>query len=101
MPISYSTTTAKFVGECSIEDASELTEWLLAKPARKVDLAQCRNLHTALLQPLLVLAPAIKALPKEERLARWISPLLPAPVASATRIASRKRTKPSIEQVLA
>lgn len=102
MPIRYTATTARFDGVCAIEEAGELAEWLMARPqgkgagraARKVDLAPCTALHTALIQVLMALAPPIKNPPKAEALARWLGGCLAMqPGSAGAPVARQPREK--------
>ena len=85
MPIAYAKSVARFEGECTVEEALDLAEWLRAGPRRKVDLAACTHLHAALLQTLLALRPKVAAPFAAGPLARWIQPLLPEAASSARR----------------
>lgn len=78
MPIAYARNVARFEGECTVEEALDLAEWLRGPGRRKkVDLAACTHLHAALLQTLLALRPAVAAPFADPALGRWIQPLLP------------------------
>lgn len=87
MPVTFHGATATFAGDCTVEEAGPLTEWLLAHPKGRAQLRTCTGLHAALLQTLMALRPAIVALPIEADLARAIAPVLP-PV---TPVRARKR----------
>lgn len=76
MAIRFEGTTARFDGACSAEEALPLLEWLEATPGARVDLSGCTALHTALLQVLLAIRPAVAAGPEEDFLKRWVAPLL-------------------------
>jgi hypothetical protein len=77
MAIRYAGNTAMLDGQCAVEDAGELAEWLIADATRAVDLAACEGVHTAVLQCLMALRPPLAAAPADPTLARWLGPLLP------------------------
>jgi hypothetical protein len=70
MPIDLTGPVAVLEGHCSVEEAEPLLEWLRAAPAPAVDLSACAHAHTAVLQVLLALRPALAAAPADEFLAR-------------------------------
>jgi hypothetical protein len=76
MPIRFEDRTAVFEGDCSVEEAVFLTEWLEATRPALVDLSGCTGLHTALLQALLAADASIAAEPEDPFLRRWVAPLL-------------------------
>lgn len=78
MPIRFEERKAVFDGDCALEEAMPLAEWLEAGPAA-VDLSACTGLHTALLQLLLAGGVRLDAAPADPFLARWVAPLLPTP----------------------
>jgi hypothetical protein len=54
-----------YLGEqCPVEDAEELFAWLIDKPMRKVDASACQEMHTAVLQTLLLCRPKLVKLPQ-------------------------------------
>lgn len=62
-------------GVCGVEEALPLLEALAGGAA--LSLGRCTHLHTAPLQVLLALRPALRgAPPAEPFLARWVAPLL-------------------------
>lgn len=77
MAISYAQDTATLQDICGVEEGGEFAEWLIADPARKVDLGPCTALHSSILQSLMALAPGIVALPQDPQLARWLGGILP------------------------
>lgn len=102
MAIRYQGDVAVFEQQCAVEEAADLAEWLLADRSRRIDLAACTGLHSALVQTLMALAPPMLAPPGDAALARWLGPVLPpAPVepvaepaqatAPKTRTTSRTR----------
>lgn len=76
MPIRYDADLARFEAACTVEDALPFAEWLEATAAPRVDLSACTDLHTALLQLLLAVRPAMTAGPADVFLARWVGPVL-------------------------
>lgn len=90
MAIRYAGNTAVLDGQCAVEDAGELAEWLIADATRGVDLAACEGLHTAVLQCLMALRPPLSAIPADPALARWLGPVL-GPVQSPSCEAPRRR----------
>lgn len=80
MGLRYDADLAVLEGQCAVEDAGELAEWLIADRTRRVDLAPCGGMHAAVLQTLMALRPPLVALPDDADLARWLSPALPSVV---------------------
>ena len=76
MPVSYKKNLVQLNGVVSVEDAEGLLEWLLKRPAAKVDLAGCTHLHPANLQVLMAAGCAVKALPLDQGLAAWVASAL-------------------------
>lgn len=81
MAIHYAAECATLEGQCTVEEAGDFAEWLIAEPARKVDLAACTGVHAAVLQCLMALAPAVVAPPQDAGLARWLGRIVPLPAA--------------------
>ncbi|HEY0836751.1 MAG TPA: hypothetical protein VGE72_22765 [Azospirillum sp.] len=79
MPIRFDASLAYFEGDCTVEEALPLNDWLLAEPSPSVDLTRCTGLHTALFQLLLAARPALAAAPEDPFLARWVAPPLRGP----------------------
>ncbi|HYD67661.1 hypothetical protein [Azospirillum sp.] len=79
MPIRFDASLAHFEGDCTVEEALPLNDWLLAEKGPAVDLRRCTGLHTALLQLLLATRPALASGPEDPFLARWVAPLLHGP----------------------
>jgi ABC-type transporter Mla MlaB component len=63
-------------GECRVEDAERLLEHLQADRSRRVDLSRAGTLHTAVVQVLLALRPAISGRSDDPFVRDWIEPLL-------------------------
>lgn len=76
MPIRFDGTTARFDGDCSVEEALPLLEWLAATGDAVVDLEPCTGLHTSVLQVLMAARAPVSAGPADPFLARWVAPLL-------------------------
>lgn len=79
MPLEFRDHEVRLVETCGAEEALELSDWLSNTELPKVDIAECTNLHPALLQTLLAYKPVLSAEPKDPFLIRWIRPML-APV---------------------
>lgn len=76
MPISYKKTVAVLQDYCTIEEAETLLEWLLEHPKAKLNLKQLEHLHTAVLQVIMALQPAISAMPDDIHNFYWLEALL-------------------------
>lgn len=76
MPIRFEDRRAVFDGDCTLEEAMALAEWLETGPAA-ADLGRCTGLHTALLQLLLAGGVRLDTPPGDPFLTRWVAPLLP------------------------
>ncbi|OJU09306.1 MAG: hypothetical protein BGN86_14255 [Caulobacterales bacterium 68-7] len=63
-------------GDCGVEDAEAVVAALMADAAARVDLSQCRQLHTAVVQALLVFRPRIDGTPADHFLATFVAPAL-------------------------
>ena len=64
-------------GDCHVEAAETLVALIQAHPGRPVDLSQCRHLHSAVIQALLVLAPPRRGGCADSFLEAWILSSLP------------------------
>ena len=53
MPVIVGKASASLQGVCTVEDAEPLVQWLLAHPGGNVEMKDCENLHSAVLQTLL------------------------------------------------
>jgi len=76
MPITYQKNQALLTGVVTVEDAEGLLEWLLKKPAGKVDLSGCSHLHPANLQVLMAAGRSRYLPPDDPGLAAWLDPAL-------------------------
>ena len=54
---------ARIEGEAAPDDAESLLAWLLDHPKGKLNLKNCSNLHSAVLQVIMVFRPAISVWP--------------------------------------
>ncbi len=63
MPIVYLKTVARLEGECGVEEAEGLFEWLHENPRGKINLKACEHLHSAIIQVLMALRPCVSACP--------------------------------------
>ncbi len=68
---------ARLNGQISADDAENLLEWIQQHPKGKLDLSECRHLHTACLQVLMVTGQKISAWPADNSLAAWLHNTLP------------------------
>ncbi|MDO9336512.1 MAG: hypothetical protein Q7T61_08925 [Caulobacter sp.] len=75
-------------GDCGVEDAEPLAAALEAMPSATVDISPCRQLHSAVVQALLVFRPYIEGVPSDPFLNAFVLPSLaksvePQPVSPA------------------
>lgn len=63
-------------GDCRLEEAETLAALLDQEPGLTLDFSQCRQLHAAILQTLLVYRPRIEGEASDPFLERWILPRL-------------------------
>ncbi|WP_395671790.1 hypothetical protein [Phenylobacterium sp.] len=63
-------------GDCRVEEAETLLQLLQADPAASVDISQCRHLHGAVAQVLLVFGPAVTGIPQTPYLRDLVLPNL-------------------------
>jgi hypothetical protein len=75
MPIRFTKNVAYLEGECDMDDVEPLLEWFREHPKGKVNLKECQFLHTAVLQILMAVRPAVTVMPADEALSRWMPPL--------------------------
>ncbi len=77
MPIRYEASTVYFEGECMVEDALPLLEFLRTHDGVRIDMGDCTYAHTAVLQAL---AAATKepTLPASPEMAWWVSAVMRA-----------------------
>lgn len=76
MSIEYKKTVAIMEGECAVEDAEVLLEWILLNPKGKINLKQCEHMHTAVLQVLMAVNPSVSVWPDKDSPACWLSTVL-------------------------
>jgi len=72
MPIKFIDAVARFEGQCRLEEANLLFEWLEQNPGAKIDMADCEHIHTALMQILMVAKPEVLAPPAHQFLRQWL-----------------------------
>ncbi|CAO3429162.1 hypothetical protein [Azospirillum endophyticum] len=77
MPIRFEKTLAVLDGNCAVEEAESLLDWLKSRKRPRVDLSGCEHLHTAVLQLLIAARPAVVAWPEDALWRRWLSAALP------------------------
>ncbi len=76
MGIRYLKKHAALEDTVTVEDAEALSAWLQEQPRPAVQLARCTYLHSAVLQVLLALRPALLSVPQDSALARDLSQAL-------------------------
>lgn len=79
MGIRYLKKHAALEGHASVEDAEALANWLRVQKAPAVHLGKCEQVHAAVLQVLLALAPKVVAPPADPWLARALGVPAAAP----------------------
>jgi hypothetical protein len=72
MPVIVRKASASLQGVCTIEDAEPLVQWLLAHPGGKVQVKDCVNVHSAVLQALLVGRADLQGRPADDNLSAWL-----------------------------
>ncbi len=78
MPVKLGKKVATLEGVCAVEEAEPLLAWLREHPRGRVNLARLEHPHTAVLQVLMALGPAVSAPPKDRELAAWLLPAMGA-----------------------
>ncbi len=58
-------------GHCTVEDAEPLLQLFQATPDASLHWTQCESLHTAVLQVILVVRPAVNGACGDPFVARW------------------------------
>jgi len=66
-------------GDCPLEDAQALHQYLLADPKSTVDWRACDSAHTAVVQVLLAARPVMLGPPRSDFLEAMVEPLLKHP----------------------
>jgi ribosome maturation factor RimP len=69
---------ASLEGFCPVEDAEPLLDWLIKHPGGAVDLKDCENLHTSVLQVLMIGKAQLANPPAGLELSEWANVVLPA-----------------------
>ena len=77
MPIRFEASTAYFQGECMVEDALPLLEFLRTHEGVRIDMGDCTYAHTAVLQALAAATKELK-LPASPEMARWVGAVVGA-----------------------
>lgn len=72
MPVIYKKTVACLEGECAVEEAEALFEWLRARPKARVNLRHLGHPHSAVLQVLMATRPVVSVAPDDPALAAWL-----------------------------
>jgi len=65
--------TVVLVGHCPVEDAETLLQLLQASAGAHLDWTQCSSLHTAVLQVVLAMRPALTGPCGDPFVAKWLS----------------------------
>ncbi len=78
MPIRYDASTILCKGECMVEEALPLLEFMRVNPGASIDMTDCVYVHTAVLQVLSAAAPKSLMLPASPAIARWVGAVLAA-----------------------
>lgn len=68
--------TIHLTGVIALSDAEALLSLLLASPGAQVDWRKCSGAHTAVIQVLLALRPALIGPPESQFLRKWVETLL-------------------------
>ncbi len=63
-------------GDCGVEDAEAVAAALLATPGARIDLGRCRQMHSGVVQALLVFRPEVDGTPADAFLATFVLPAL-------------------------
>ena len=77
MTIVVNNLTASIEGFCTVEDAEPLLDWLIKHPGGTVELKDCENLHTSVLQVLLIGKARMANWPADLELSEWTRAVLP------------------------
>ena len=78
MPVRFDAETAYFEGECMVEEALPLVEYLREHDRTKIDMKTCTYVHTAVLQVLSAYGPGKFFLPDSRQLAAAINAVVTA-----------------------
>jgi hypothetical protein len=78
MPVSYDGSTISFRGECMVEEALPLVEFLRTNAGARIDMSECGYVHASLLQALAAAQPKDLTLPTSPNLSRWVAAVLGA-----------------------
>lgn len=76
MPIQFRRNVAVLEEFCSVEEAEGLLQWLQSHPKAKINLKDCRHLHTAVLQVLMASRTPVANWPDDQDLSRWLKLVL-------------------------
>jgi len=68
--------TIELAGRCGVEDAEALQGFLLEAPRSAVEWSGCQQLHSAVLQVLLIGKPSVIGTPPNTFLRTHVAPLL-------------------------
>ena len=74
--------TIALVGACPVEDAEPLLQLLQSTPGAPCDWSGCSHLHTAVVQVILTVRPALIGPCGDAWIERWITPQIGAETAT-------------------
>jgi hypothetical protein len=77
MPIRFEASIVYCQGECMVEDALPLLEFLRTHEGVRIDMEDCTYAHTAVLQALAAATIELK-LPASPEMARWVGAVMGA-----------------------
>ena len=77
MPIRFEASTVYCQGECMVEDALPLLEFLRTHEGVTIEMGDCTYAHTAVLQALAAATKELK-LPASPEMARWVGAVMGA-----------------------
>ncbi|CAK0766626.1 conserved hypothetical protein [Gammaproteobacteria bacterium] len=78
MPIQFRRNLVVLDDLCTVEEAEGLLQWLQNHTKAKLNLKDCKHLHTAILQVLMAARTPVATWPDDVDLARWLKIVLSA-----------------------
>ncbi len=79
MPINVRKTGVNLTGVCTVEDAEPLLQWMIAHPGGNVQMKDCVNVHSAVLQTLIAGQAKCVGRPADPSLCAWLDAALHCP----------------------
>ncbi|CAK0757858.1 STAS domain-containing protein [Gammaproteobacteria bacterium] len=76
MPMQFRKNLAVLDDFCTVEEAEGLLQWLQNHAKAKVNLKDCKHLHTSVLQVLMAARAPVTSWPDDPDLARWLKAVL-------------------------